>query len=67
MAKEYKPGQLITINRKVYRIAKEKGIGIHLMCNCCAFKQQNHLSYPCWECTVCDIFPSNCYFKLVKL
>lgn len=62
LGKFYKPGQLVTIDRHVYRITKTNEL---LTCEHCV----NYKHWPskcryfgCW-----GHVPINCYFKLVKL
>ncbi len=61
LGKSYKPGQLITVDRHVYRVTKasEPPTCTH----CANYKQQpNKCRYfGCW-----GHIPANCYFKLVK-
>lgn len=61
LRKFYKPGQLVTIDRHVYRITKTNEL---LTCEHCV----NYKHWPskcryfgCW-----GHVPINCYFKLVK-
>lgn len=61
LGKFYKPGQLITIDRHVYRITKTNEL---LTCEHCV----NYKHFPskcrCFGCW--GHVPINCYFKLVK-
>ena len=59
--KFYKPGQLITINRHVYRITKANELPT---CKHCV----NYKRWPskCKQFGCLGHVPVNCYFKLVK-
>ena len=57
--KKYKPGQLITICKDVFRIAKTKSIYSCLMCNLDSLNKKE------W-CNYCIDNLHFCYFKLVK-
>lgn len=60
--KKYKPGQLITIGRNVYRITKQKLD--HVICLSCDIKCN---IYTCSTIVKClTRLDNNCYLKLVK-
>ena len=41
----WKPGQLVTIDRKVYRVTKSR-----MGCFTCKYLNYNHFEYPCKLC-----------------
>lgn len=60
--KKYKPGQLLTICKNVFRITKNKSI----FSDCCkcdlfSFEQKEWCDY-----CMCNRCMSRCYFKLIK-
>lgn len=56
---KWKPGQLITIEGKIYRIRK-KEYGI---CSLCAFLE--HKCYYSQDKDCLDLIPYNCYYEQV--
>lgn len=60
MAKQYKPGQLITIKNIVYQIVRKKDM-ITFVCKKCAFYKFNAL---CRE-EICNKVPIDCYLKRI--
>lgn len=54
LGKFYKPGQLVTIDRHVYRITKTNKL----------LTREHCINYKDWRCW--GHVPINCYFKLVK-
>lgn len=60
----FKPGQLFTVDDHVYRITKNTE-QVHI-CTCCAFDTRPGLLDPCATCIFTNVFPDDCYFKLVK-
>lgn len=61
LGKFYKPGQLVTIDRHVYRITKTNEL---LTCEHCV--NYKHLPSKCRYFGCWGHVPINCYFKLVK-
>lgn len=66
MAKQYKPGQLITINHKVYRIHKH--VVVLGSCGECAFRDTYSKDEPCFSLCFSNKrkLPYGYYLKLVK-
>lgn len=69
MAKQYKVGQLITINRRIYRVRKHVIGGA---CHVCAFKNVLSHEEPCINLCMETVpgkskLPLGYYLKLVKL
>lgn len=65
--KRYKPGQLITIEGKLYRVTKRVGY-TKGVCDECSFRYtivRRHHNI-CWMLCV-PRFPNNCYLKHVEL
>lgn len=63
----WKPGQLVTIYNKVYRVTKRKGW--ILRCTLCAFKNYEEDIYPCNVCLSYNHnlkMPSGCYLKKLQ-
>lgn len=70
MAKQYKAGQLITIDRRVYRVRKIKE-GDLQPCQMCEFALRHFKEYPCWNLCLHEEehrkLPVNLYLRLVKI
>ena len=63
LTKKYKPGQLVTINNRVYRVCKETCNNLACrQCNLC--KCINDFTDPI-KCI--NIIGFHCYFKLIKV
>lgn len=58
--KLYKPGQLLTINNKLFRVMK-KPLGAHC-CEGCYFRKQKTINKGCHM--FCYFLPGNCKFVL---
>lgn len=64
MTKQYKPGQLITIDHKVYRVKKYDDF---TGCYSCEFINKSSREEPCRTlCMINDKLPRSCYLELVK-
>ncbi len=57
--KTYKPGQLITINNKLFRVMK-KPLGAHCCEGCCFIKRRFWCNDACYR--FCYFLPGNCKF-----
>jgi hypothetical protein len=57
----WKPGQLVTINRRTYRIVKS----CRYTCILCAFDHAEANEYPCKQCSQNILMPDGCYLKRV--
>lgn len=65
MAKQYKPGQLITVDHKIYRVKKSDNDNTG--CYNCAFIKFPMYKDPCRSiCIVEHKLPNNCYLGFVK-
>lgn len=62
--KRYKPGQLLTINRKVYRIIKNTDIMCCCSLHCDLYSRKMGPCVPGFQCA--KWVPFNCYLKLIK-
>ena len=60
----WKPGQLVTINRRTYRIIKKSNSLGH-PCIFCEFKRLESDEYPCKQCFQGTLMPYNCYLKRI--
>jgi hypothetical protein len=59
----WKPGQIITIKRKRYRITKYP---VGFDCDTCDHYGTYKRYEPCYTCTYNWRMPSNCYLKEIK-
>lgn len=59
----WKPGQLVTINRRTYRIVK--GHKAWYTCILCDFEHMEPGDYPCKQCSWSTLMPDECYLKRV--
>lgn len=62
--KKYKPGQLLTINRKVYRVIKNTDIMCCCSLHCDLYSRKMGPCIPGFHCA--KWMPFDCYFKLIK-
>ena len=59
---KYKPGQLVTINHRVFRIVKNKSaFSVCDKCDLFSFEQKEWCDY-----CICNCCMRHCYFKLIK-
>lgn len=59
--KKYKPGQLITVNNKLFRVMKKPSVGAHC-CEGCYFHKRKLFNDACYR--FCYFLPGNCKFVL---
>lgn len=60
--KKYKPGQLLTICKNVFRITKNKSaFSVCDKCDLFSFEQKEWCDY-----CICNCCMRHCYFKLIK-
>lgn len=62
--KQWKPGQLVTLEGKTYRIKRNIG-NIDNVCNNCAFLQRMCMSFPCNKCMGENLIDKNLHFERV--
>lgn len=62
--KRYKPGQLLTINRKVYRVTKNTDSMYCCSLHCDLYSRKRGPCSQGFRCFGC--VPINCYLKLIK-
>ena len=60
----WKPGQLVTIDHKVYRVTKNGSIMPRPGCWACRYDIRSPWLYPCSKCL--QRIPLFCHLKLVK-
>lgn len=60
--RKYKPGQLITINNKVYRVTK---VSIFSICGECNFIETDPKQCGKFCFDICGKMPGDCYFKKI--
>lgn len=61
----WKPGQLVTINRRTYRITKVNPKYRNYTCIYCEFRHMEAGDYPCSHCSHNVLMPDRCYLKRV--
>jgi predicted Zn-ribbon and HTH transcriptional regulator len=65
----WKPGQIVTIRGKRYRITKAEDKYENYICIFCAFRQEKKrilYPHPCKECGYEGRVPINCYLKQIN-
>ena len=60
----WKPGQLVTINRRTYRIVKGSS-AYKYTCVFCEFLHTEANEYPCKQCSWSTLMPDGCYLKRI--
>lgn len=59
----WKPGQLVTIHDKVFRVTKDTGDRV---CDVCDYKNTFYPHEPCYTCLYGYKMPFDCYLKEIK-